>query len=227
MKNPASIGTKSIIHEKYIFLAVILNFYYFYKYIITFSEGFMKNAIFIFCLLTAFLLINGCAIFSGASVLAASNQIDRSELSADNAAFEQDTGIRLVVVKRGLWSMQNSFRNNTINKYFLSLLDNNLTYSFNNNQNELVRQIIHDEKINIIANNQFSFFSDYEKSILLIASTSTLALMSDAGYNQNNVPNMFFNFINSYDAADIPGIVNSQWYKNRNITITTDGILIN
>ena len=123
--------------------------------------------------------------------------------------------------------MQNTFKNKSLEKYFISLLDNNLTYSLNNNQNEFVKQIIQGEKINIMTNNQFINYSNYERAILLIASTSTLALMSDTSYNQSNTKNMFFKFIESYDSRDFPNIANAQWYKNKNITITADGILIN
>jgi len=123
--------------------------------------------------------------------------------------------------------MQNSFKNKSIEHYFLSLLDNNLTYLLNTSQNEFVKQTIQNEKILIVTNNQFNSYTDYERIILLIASTSTLALMSDASYNQRNTQNMFFSFIDSYDSRDIPNIVNTQWYKNKNITITSDGIIIN
>ena len=183
----------------------------------------MKNVIGILCLLVIILIVNSCAIFGGGIA----GQINQSSLSPENTLFEQEYGIELVWVKRGLWSMQDTFRNKTINQYFLSLLDNTLTYSLNNNQDEFVKQVIQNDKINIIVRNQFSHFSDYERAILLIASTSTLALMSDTNYNQNNVPNMFFNFIASYSAREIPNIVNAQWYKNKNITITGDGVLIN
>ena len=187
----------------------------------------MKFVKSIFCILAVLLLINSCAILSGGAVWAASRQIDDSTLSIENAAFEQESGIQLIVVKRGLWSMQNSFKIKSIELYFLSLLDNSLTYLLNTNQNEYVKQTIQNEKIIITTNNRFNNYSDYERAILLIASTSTLALISDTSFNQRNTQNMFFSFIDSYDSREIPNIVNSQWYKNKNITITANGIIIN
>lgn len=160
-------------------------------------------------------------------VLDAARQINQSSLSMENAKFEQESGIELVIVKRGLWSMQNTFKNKSIEQYFLCLLNNDLTYSLNKNQNEFIKQIIHDDKIHITTNNQFYNYSNYEKAILLIVSTSTLALMTDTSYNQNNIQNMFFNFITNYDTSELPNIVNSQWYKNKNIRLTSNGILIN
>jgi len=187
----------------------------------------MKGVTGFLCLLIAILLINSCAIFSGGAVWAASNQINQSSLSAENEQFEQDYGIKLVIIKRGLWSMQNTYKNKSMEQYFLNLLNNNLTYTLNNDQDEFVKQVVQDDNINIIVKNQFSNYSDYERAILLIASTSALALLSDTGYNQNNVSKMFFNFIESYDTSELPSIVNSQWYKNKRITIKGDGIFIN
>jgi len=181
----------------------------------------------IFCIIAILLLINSCVIFRGGAVWAAIIQIDKSTLSTENTAFEQESGIELVVVKRGLWSIQNSFKIKSVKHYFLSLLDNSLTYLLNTNQNEYVKQTIQNEKIIITTNNQFNNYSDYERAILLIASTSTLALISDTNFNQRDTQNMFFNFIHNYDLKEIPNIVNSQWYKNKNITITDDGIIIN
>jgi|GEM_PF-6103023 len=186
----------------------------------------MKIFLQILSLLITVLLINSCVLFNGLSVIVANKQINQSALSIENEIFEQEYGTELVFVKRGLWSMQDSFSNNSIKLYFINLLDNNLTYSLKNNQDEFVKQVNKDDKINIFVNNQFSNYSIYEKAILLIVSTSTLALMSDRSYNQKNVPNMFFNFIDSYDAKEIPNIINSQWYKSKNITITDDGIII-
>jgi len=177
-------------------------------------------------LVVVIFLLNSCAIFNGGKVLLAIKQIDQSSLSAENEIFERESGIQLVIVKRGLWSMQDNSKNKSIELYFLSLLNNDLVYSVNNNQNEFVTQIVQDNKIHIITNNQFNDFSDYEKAILLIVSTSTLALMTDTEYDQNNIKNMFFNFITSYDTEELPNIVKAQWYKNKNIILTSDGILV-
>jgi hypothetical protein len=78
----------------------------------------------------------------------------------------------------------------------------------------------------IVINAQFQDFTEYEKAILIIASTSTLALLRDTNFNQNEVQNMFFRFIEGYDENDISNIVNAQWFKDKNITITNNGIII-
>ncbi|MCL2211994.1 MAG: hypothetical protein FWB95_08745 [Treponema sp.] len=186
----------------------------------------MKRALWLFSLMAIILLINSCVIFNGAAVWAAASQINKTSLSTENANFEKESGIELVLVKRGLWSMQDFSKNKAIKNYFLSLLNNDLTYSLNNSQNEFVKQTIQDDKINIITNNKFNNYSNYERAILLIVSTSTLALMTESNYNPNNVKNMFFKFITCYDTRELPNIVNAKWYKSKNIILTTDGIII-
>jgi hypothetical protein len=106
-------------------------------------------------------------------------------------------------------------------------MESRLVFSVNGNQREFAQQEIRDnEEIGISINNQFQDYSKYEKLILIIASTSTLALRRDANFKQNEVPDMFFKFIASYDDGDIPGIINAKWYKDKNITVTDNGIII-
>jgi len=186
--------------------------------------------LFVKCLILTVLVItiNNCALFSGGAVMQAINEIDASSLSSENEDFQQKAGIKLIVVKRGLWSMQSTFKNSMMNSYYKKLLDNSLVYSLDENQKEYVQQKTLDNVINITVNNQFQSYTEYEKAILLIASTSTLALLNDPNFNKKEIPNMFFKFIESYDAREIPGIVNAQWYKKKDISITDNGgIIIN
>jgi len=186
----------------------------------------MKKMFQNFWLMAIIFTINSCALLGGAAVLQASREIDQSTLSSENENFQKESGINLTVVKRGLWSMQNTYRNSSIEIYYKSLLVNDLVFSLNNDQRELVRQNINGNDINIAINRQFQNYSEYEKEILLIVSTSSLALLRDNTFNRNDIPQMFFRFINEYDTREIPGIINAQWYKDRNITITNDGIII-
>jgi len=182
------------------------------------------------CLILTVLVItiNSCALFRGGAVWQASNEIDASSLSSENEDFQQKAGIRLILVKRGLWSMQSTFKNSMINSYYKKLLDNNLVYSLDENQKEFAQQKTVDDIIHITINNQFQYFTEYEKAIILIASTSTLALLNDPNFNKKEIPNMFFKFIESYDAKEIPGIIYTQWYTKRDILITDNGgIIIN
>jgi hypothetical protein len=172
-------------------------------------------------------IISSCSIARGAAVWNAVNEINASGLSAENEMFEQRTGIKLIYVKRGLWSMQSAYKNSMIDLYFKSLMNNSLVYSVNESKNEFVQQTITEGTINIVTNNRLQNYTDYEKAILLIASTSTLALLRDSNFNKNEVPNMFFKFIGEYDAKDIPGIINAQWFKSKNITVTSDSVIIN
>jgi len=170
--------------------------------------------------------LNSCVLFSGGAVWQANNKITASTLSSENEDFQQKTGINLTSVKRGLWSMQSTFKNNMINSYFENLMDNNLIFSLDENQKEYAQQKTVDNIINITINNQFQSYTAYEKAILLIASTSTLALLNDPKFKKNEIPKMFFKFIESYDTNELPDIINSQWYKNKEILITDDGIII-
>ncbi|MCL2400984.1 MAG: hypothetical protein FWC91_14740 [Defluviitaleaceae bacterium] len=94
------------------------------------------------------------------------------------------------------------------------------------NQKEFARQIVKNDGIIVIINGQHQNYSEFERAILLIASTSTLALLSDSNFDLNEAQNMFFRFIESYDPNSITGIVSAQWFRNRNVTVTGDSILI-
>jgi len=186
----------------------------------------VKKNLGIFGLMACVFTINSCAILGGVAVLQAIGEIDRSALSIENENFQQEYGIELIVIKRGLWSMQSTFRNSMIQLYYRSLLDNRLVFSFNSDIKEFAQQVIIDDRINIVINGQFQDFTEYEKAILIIASTSTLALLRDTNFNQDKVQNMFFRFIERYDEKDIPNIVNAKWFKDKNITTTNNGIII-
>jgi hypothetical protein len=185
----------------------------------------MKNIVFVFSLIACALFISSCAM------LGASKTIDKSSLSIENEKFQEEAGLNLIHVKRGLWSMQNTFKNKFIAHYFENLLDNRIEYSIDNSQEEFAKQIISDEKINISINtNIFQTYSGYEKAILLIASTSTLALFQDASYNKLQTKDMFYNFIYSYsnyEPATVPKIIEANWYKQKSISLTDNGIIIN
>ena len=187
----------------------------------------MKSFFKILGLLLCIFLINSCAALSGASVWAANTEIGNSVLSAENENFQKESGINLTIIKRGLWSMQSTFNSNLINSYFRALMENRLVYSLNNRQTEYVRQTLSGDNINVEVNNRFLDFSEYERAIILIASTSALALMQGNSYDRNEVQRMFFNFIDSYiGTGDISNITNSLWYRNKNITIGNNGIII-
>jgi hypothetical protein len=187
----------------------------------------IKGLTVIIFVITGCILLSGCMALMGLQVWQANSEINRTVLSAENEVFQQETGINIASVKRGLWSMQSTFRNGMINSYFKSLMDNRLVFSVNGNQREFAQQDIRDnDEIGVSVNNQYQNYSEYEKLIMLIASTSTLALRRDINFNQNEVPNMFFKFIKSYDERDIPGITKAQWYKDKNITVTDNGIII-
>jgi hypothetical protein len=187
----------------------------------------MKKFIRIPWLIGFILIINGCALFSGGTVLQAINEINASNLSVENENFQQKAGINLIVVKRGLWSMQSTYKNSMINLYYKSLLDNHLVFSVDDSKKEFAQEKTIDNIINITINSQYQNYTAHEKAILLIASTSTLALLNDTNFNKKEVPNMFFKFIGDYAPEEIPGIINAQWFKNRKILITDDhGIII-
>jgi len=187
----------------------------------------MKKFIQILWLFGFSFIINSCAIFSGGAVLQAINEINASVLSAENEDFQQKAGIELIVVKRGLWSAQSTHKNSMIKLYYKSLLDNHLVFSIDDSKKEFAQQKTIDNIINITINNQYQSYTKYEKEILLIASTSALALLNDSAFNKNEVPNMFFKIIGDYDAKEIPGIINAQWFKNKKLLITDDhGIII-
>jgi len=186
----------------------------------------MKKFIQILWLIGILFIINSCVIFNAFSIMSVNKEINASVLSSENEDFQKKSGINLTYVKRGLWSMQSSYKNKMINFYFKSLMDNRLVFSLDENVKELAQQKTIDNTIIIVINNQFQYYTEYEKSILLVAATSTLALLSDENFNKNEVPNMFFNFINSYDTKEIPGIINAQWFKDRKILITNNSIII-
>jgi hypothetical protein len=59
---------------------------------------------------------------------------------------------------------------------------------------------------------------------MLIASTTALALLRETTIEQTKIPSMFFEIINGYDSAQIPGITSAQWYKNKTIVIKDNGV---
>lgn len=91
----------------------------------------MKSFIRIMWLTGFILTINNCVIFNAGAVLLANKEINATVLSTENEYFQQAAGINLAYVKRGLWSMQSTFKNKTIEKYYRSLLDNRLTFVLN------------------------------------------------------------------------------------------------
>jgi hypothetical protein len=154
----------------------------------------MKKIIGAFGLMACIFTINSCALLGGVAVMQAGSEINQSVLSVENEKFKQEYGIELVIVKRGLWSMQSTFKNSMIELYYRSLLDNRLVFSFDSIRKEFAQQRITGDMISITINGQFQDFSEYEKAILIIASTSTLALLRDTNFKQDEVPNMFFRF---------------------------------
>jgi hypothetical protein len=101
-----------------------------------------------------------------------------------------------------------------------------LIFSVNEEQKEFAQQEIRDDGIKIFINNQYRDYSEFERFVMLLASTSTLALLRDTNFKQNEIPNMFFKFVNAYDDGSMPGITNAEWFKTRNITVTDNGIII-
>jgi hypothetical protein len=186
----------------------------------------MKRFVWIFCLIGFIFTVNNCVIFSGGAVLKAANEINASVLSAENESFQKEAEINLTIVKRGLWSMQSTYKNSMIELYYKSLLDNRLVYSVDNSKNEFAQQNHNNDTIGIVINGQYQDYTEFEKAILLIVSTSTLALLRDSNFNKNEVPNMFFKFIGEYNPSEILGIINAQWFKNKSITIIDDSIVI-
>jgi hypothetical protein len=186
----------------------------------------MKKIIGIFGLMACVLTINSCVLLRGAIVIQASSEINQSVLSIENENFQQEYGIELIVVKRGLWSMQSAFKNSMIELYYRSLLDNHLVFSFDSIKKEFAQQRIIGDMINIVINGQFQNFTEYEKAILIIVSASTLALLRDTNFKQDEVPDMFFRFIDKYDKKNIPNIISTQWFKDKNIMIIDDGVII-
>jgi hypothetical protein len=154
-------------------------------------------------------------------------EIDKSVLSEENEIFQQEANVELIVVKRGLWSTQNTYRNKMIEHYYKSLLTNNLEYSINKSQEEFAKKTAINDKIKISINdNIFNEYTGYEKALLIITSTSALALLGDENFSKEQIPNMFFKFFDEYDASEFPGIANAEWYKAQKIKITDDGIII-
>jgi len=186
----------------------------------------MKRFIYFFFLVFCFLFINGCLVFRVGEIMHVNNKIEKSSLSEENKIFEKESGIELIVVKRGLWSMHNYSKNKVIYSYYESLLNNTLIYLLNIDQKEFVQQSFINETIRIQFNNQFQEYTEYENAILLITATSALALLKDSSFNKNEISNKFFDFIKSYNENELKNIIEAQWYKNKNITITDNGIII-
>jgi hypothetical protein len=186
----------------------------------------MRRLIQILWLMVLILIINGCALFGGAAVFKASSEINKSTLSNENKDFENKVGVNLTYVKRGLWSTQDYYKNDAIQLYYKSLLNNMLVYSVDENKKEFAQQKTNDNTISIVVNKQYQNYTEFEKAVLLIASTSTLALLTDSNFNKNDVPNMFFKIIENYNANQISNIINAQWFKDRKIAVTSDSILI-
>ena len=180
-----------------------------------------------FCLIVFILSNNSCILIDGIAVMAANGEIGRSVVSAENEDFQEKSGLNLVIIKRGLWSAQNTYWNKSIKKYYLNLLNNDLIFSLEQEQKEFALQVFQDDKTKIIINNQYQNYTGIEREILIITSTSCFALFSDDNYDQKNIPNMFFRIINGYSRNEIQGIIKSQWYKDKNVTVTKDGIIIN
>jgi len=114
------------------------------------SENFMKKLYQIFLLVVIILCMNSCFIFNASASLHANNIINQSELSAENKIFQKEVEIDLLVVKRGLWSAQFTFRNNAVKTYYNNLLNNDLIYSLNNIQEAFARQNVQYDNTNII-----------------------------------------------------------------------------
>lgn len=171
-------------------------------------------------------LFNSCLLLNIGGMMQANSEIEKSVISAENEKFEREFDINLTHIKRGLWSAQDYSRNHAIDLYYKSLLNNHLVYSMDFSQIEFAQQAISDNNISIVINNQFENYTEYEKMVLLISSTSALALLHDASFKNNEIPKMFFNIIESYNDGKISGIINAQWYKSKNITFTDNGIII-
>jgi hypothetical protein len=175
-------------------------------------------------------IISGCAIFSGLVVWGANAEIGASALSNENKLFQQESGIDLTFVKRGLFSMKYTYENSMVELYYKSLLNNNLVYSVDDGKAEFAQQKITDDTVRIVINGQFQNYTGHEKAVLLVASTSALALLRDSNFNKNEIMNMFFKIIWDYDATydgnRMPNIKNTPWFKNENIMITDDSIII-
>lgn len=189
----------------------------------------MKNLVKILGLIVCVcFVISGCVLIQGVGVWAAITEIDNSILSVENENFEQESGIDLTVVKRGLWSMQSTFNNKMINTYYKALLDNQLVYSINMTQAEYAKQTKTANNISIIINNSyFQDFTEFENALMLVASTSTLSLLQDNVSNKNDAKKLFFDIFDKYEHRDISNIRNAQWFKDKNISITDNGIIIN
>jgi hypothetical protein len=171
-------------------------------------------------------LVNGCAIIDGVSVLKANSEITKSELSSENESFEQESGINLTYVKRGLWSMQFDHRSRQIKAYFDGLMNNTVIFVFDPEQKEYARQKREGDTVFIIINRDFTDFSNLEKAVMLTAAVSSLAVLNDAGTNKTDAVNMFFKCINGYYPDDIPAIINSGWYKAKGVTVSLDSVTI-
>jgi len=194
---------------------------------VLFRELKMRNIVLIPVMILFIITLNGCFISDTLSIMGAHKEIDKSKLSAENEIFEEKTGVDLTHVKRGLWSMHNEHHNKMINLYYKSLLNNRLVYCVDNTQSEIAKQISTDNGICIIVNNEF--FQDYtqiEKEIFLIASTSALALSRDTEYDNNNVSNVFYKCNEDYTPGN-RNIINSQWFKERKVSVDGNGVVIN
>jgi hypothetical protein len=195
-------------------------------YYLTFG-GFMKKFFVLFFCVASSFMIGGCAFFKGMAVIGINDEINNSQLSKENAEFERNTGVNLTVVKRGVWSMSSTYHNANIESYYNALISNDITFSVNENQKEFSRQTKNENKINITINGEYKKYTEIEKSVMIIVSTSTLALLKNQNTDKIKVQTMFFNFIDQYkNGYDINGIINSQWFKDKKVSITDDGIII-
>jgi hypothetical protein len=174
----------------------------------------MKKLIHVLLILGLILVITSCA----------------SVLSDENKLFQQESGISLTFVKRGLYSVNYEYQNSMIELYFGCLLNNYLVYVVDDSKAEFAQQRITEDTIWITINGQFQGYTYYEKCVLLVASTSALALLHDPDFNKNEIMNVFFNIIRDYNATNdgngMPNILNAEWFKNRNFMLTDDSILI-
>ena len=182
---------------------------------------FVRIILLAFCVST----ITGCTILNVFAMLGAGSTINKTVLSEENENFQEITGIELIHVKRGLWSMQNEHRNKMMKHYYESLLDNKIVYTVDNSQNEFAKQVVNDDVISISINSDFlQDFTQLEKAIMLIASTSTLALLKDVNYNKN-IEFIFFKCIEGYTPEN-KNITDSLWFRSRSVSISNDSVII-
>ena len=186
-------------------------------------EAFMKKVISAWLLIGSVFLFSNCVLFSGFSVLAAAGKINKATISEKNVQFQEESGINLVITMRALWSMQDSTRNKAVKNYFDKLLDNQITYHFDENQEITAQQTINDEMVNITVNGIFQNYSDLEKGVLLSALTGALALINDTAYDERKIVVMFFKFFEEYN---LPEIEKSAWFTDKNVRVQKNGLAL-